>query len=715
MKQKSGFTLVELSVVLIIIAAILGMTMTAGVDVISSARYSATISKMNALDQALMAFRTANDRIPCPADLSQTQGSATYGTEGTCTAISGGVFVAQNAWGTATAAEGGVPTAALGLPSDFMYDGWGNRFRYAVDTKMTAINAFSLMQAGCVNGAITVYGGPNYPATGNAAVTTGAIYALISHGANGHGGVTKNAVVTNAGSLNSDELTNCHCTSTGAASTYAPTYVQLAPYTYQAIGQANSYYNFDDIVSYKERWQMLTNWDRVGTSCAGGTFSRAITIDHTKVSTVSGTTLSSFPMLFSGTYSYLATQASGGYVANANGYDITFTSDAAGVNLLPFERESYNASNGQVVFWVQVPTVSATQDTTIYLWYDNPNITTDQSNKTGTWDSNYKAVWHMSETPPTGPLDSTATGANGTLANGSSGSCNCIVGATSCTATYTPAGSSFGGSGTSGPGNTGTHTFNGVSGVISFNYVNGGGSYNCNSGVCTFTNTQITSTVSSCTAGGGGGGGWSSSQQVAGEINGSLNFQSAYSDYITASNIHAIDNSSYLTIEVWANPTTLTTDWPGLVSSRSDSTHLFFLNSSSSTSDCDSRTAWEFEIGNGSDGIGCTASGVVSTGTWQFLVGVFDGTQSTNANRMKIYVNGVSQTLTYLLTLPSTTPNVSLPISFGFNQGSFAYYNGLMDEVRISNTARSADWIVTEYNNQSSPSTFYTVGPAVSR
>jgi hypothetical protein len=29
-------------------------------------------------------------------------------------------------------------------------------------------------------------------------------------------------------------------------------------------------------------------------------------------------------------------------------------------------------------------------------------------------------------------------------------------------------------------------------------------------------------------------------------------------------------------------------------------------------------------------------------------------------------------------------------------------------EVRISNIARSADWIAAEYNNQSSPSTFYS-------
>jgi hypothetical protein len=33
-------------------------------------------------------------------------------------------------------------------------------------------------------------------------------------------------------------------------------------------------------------------------------------------------------------------------------------------------------------------------------------------------------------------------------------------------------------------------------------------------------------------------------------------------------------------------------------------------------------------------------------------------------------------------------------------------FNGLIDEMRISDTVRSADWIATEYNNQSSPSTF---------
>lgn len=36
-------------------------------------------------------------------------------------------------------------------------------------------------------------------------------------------------------------------------------------------------------------------------------------------------------------------------------------------------------------------------------------------------------------------------------------------------------------------------------------------------------------------------------------------------------------------------------------------------------------------------------------------------------------------------------------------------FNGSLDEARISAISRSADWIKTEYNNQSSPLTFYVV------
>src|SRR4029077_21258933 len=40
-------------------------------------------------------------------------------------------------------------------------------------------------------------------------------------------------------------------------------------------------------------------------------------------------------------------------------------------------------------------------------------------------------------------------------------------------------------------------------------------------------------------------------------------------------------------------------------------------------------------------------------------------------------------------------------------------WNGVIDEMRVSNIARSADWILTEYNRQNAPGTFITLGAEI--
>lgn len=45
----------------------------------------------------------------------------------------------------------------------------------------------------------------------------------------------------------------------------------------------------------------------------------------------------------------------------------------------------------------------------------------------------------------------------------------------------------------------------------------------------------------------------------------------------------------------------------------------------------------------------------------------------------------------------------------GIGPVGYGSMDGVLDEVRISNISRSADWITTEYNNQSATSTFYTI------
>jgi hypothetical protein len=49
-------------------------------------------------------------------------------------------------------------------------------------------------------------------------------------------------------------------------------------------------------------------------------------------------------------------------------------------------------------------------------------------------------------------------------------------------------------------------------------------------------------------------------------------------------------------------------------------------------------------------------------------------------------------------------------VKIGMSDTSLAYFDGSIDEVRISDTARSAGWIATEYNNQSQPLTFHKLG-----
>ncbi|MDZ4217082.1 MAG: LamG-like jellyroll fold domain-containing protein, partial [Candidatus Gracilibacteria bacterium] len=42
--------------------------------------------------------------------------------------------------------------------------------------------------------------------------------------------------------------------------------------------------------------------------------------------------------------------------------------------------------------------------------------------------------------------------------------------------------------------------------------------------------------------------------------------------------------------------------------------------------------------------------------------------------------------------------------------GTYGAFPGVIDEVRVSSVTRSVEWILTEYRNQSSPSTFYSLG-----
>ena len=98
----------------------------------------------------------------------------------------------------------------------------------------------------------------------------------------------------------------------------------------------------------------------------------------------------------------------------------------------------------------------------------------------------------------------------------------------------------------------------------------------------------------------------------------------------------------------------------------------------------------------------------LADGAWHMSHGVRDGTtlrfyrdkveKGTRTIPSGYDLSGVSQKNAYIGRL--TSQSSGNPIKG---------WPGDIDEVRISNTVRSANWITTEYNNHNSPSTFFTL------
>ena len=110
-----------------------------------------------------------------------------------------------------------------------------------------------------------------------------------------------------------------------------------------------------------------------------------------------------------------------------------------------------------------------------------------------------------------------------------------------------------------------------------------------------------------------------------------------------------------------------------------------------------------FHLADNSSGHDLYSSTSLSNSTWYNIVGTYNGTTS------KLYVNGseeASDTVTFTLGNYDTT--YGLGIGDKYQTGN--EFSGDMDEIRVANAAKSGDWVATEYNNQSSPSTFLTLG-----
>ena len=141
-KNGRGFTLLEMSIVLIIMAVMLGGGISTFLAYVKKEGYQNTEQRLQRIEEMLVKYRRVYNRLPCPADITRAVDTSEYGREalnkGSCT---GGVIAANLSSGNMV--SGMVPTKTLGLPDDYAFDSWGRRIRYAVDKRYTEWEGFS--------------------------------------------------------------------------------------------------------------------------------------------------------------------------------------------------------------------------------------------------------------------------------------------------------------------------------------------------------------------------------------------------------------------------------------------------------------------------------------------------------------------------------------------------------------------------------------------
>ncbi|MFA5249011.1 MAG: LamG-like jellyroll fold domain-containing protein [Candidatus Paceibacterota bacterium] len=176
--------------------------------------------------------------------------------------------------------------------------------------------------------------------------------------------------------------------------------------------------------------------------------------------------------------------------------------------------------------------------------------------------------------------------------------------------------------------------------------------------------------------------GWRTGSSCVSE--GCLQFDGA-NDYVDIGDMASVNGVSQLTISGWVKRTS---GFGALFFKQSDSSSVWI------------EIAWHSSVGllfanNGA--INYARMDIPSGNDWKLITCVFDGTQSGNANRSKIYINGVLQPVSYTGTISSVTASPSGTAKIGRDIWNGATLNAFIDEVRIYNAALPASAIRENY------------------
>lgn len=167
-------------------------------------------------------------------------------------------------------------------------------------------------------------------------------------------------------------------------------------------------------------------------------------------------------------------------------------------------------------------------------------------------------------------------------------------------------------------------------------------------------------------------------------------------DYINVGSKSNLNITNALTIEAWVKPN----------SGYGETSPRIFDKSKYSMSITASSGILTFTAVVGTANKNLSATGAISTTGWTYVVATFDN--ALGSSQQKIFTNGsLNNQRDQVGPIDDSSANIGYIGDIG---NTLRAYSGLIDEVRISNVARSTDWITTTYNNQSNPSAFYYIG-----
>jgi hypothetical protein len=175
---------------------------------------------------------------------------------------------------------------------------------------------------------------------------------------------------------------------------------------------------------------------------------------------------------------------------------------------------------------------------------------------------------------------------------------------------------------------------------------------------------------------------------MATPFNNALNFDGE-NDIVDLGNIGVLNGVSQYTIETWVKFETFSVYGTVFAKRVGDTDRAAMLQ------------VWD-ESGNiavaVNNGYGYTSE-PLNTGTWYHIAVVYDGAQTSDAERLKLYVNGSPKLLSFLNEVPAVTPTTESRFTLGAEYNGTTPvdadstiavpFDGTIDELRIWNFART--------------------------